>query len=130
MKKSIKVRPDLTGRLAKSYDVTPQFVWYALNFVKNGEKASAIRRVALELGGVYVESGFVPTCSIEQTKDGFRQIFADDVVLTINLHSSTAEISHRGELLQHVDDVTLDAWGALAMEAQQLGLLGRLANPV
>lgn len=130
MKKSIKVKPDLTGRLAEAYDVTPQFVAYALNFARNGEKAEAIRRVALELGGVYVESGFVPTCSIEQTKGGFRQIFADNVVLSINLHYSTADIFHRGELVRHVEDVTLDAWGALAMEAQQLGLNGRLAIPV
>lgn len=130
MKKSIKIRQGVTPRLAEAYDVSPQFVWYALNFIKNGPKAEAIRRAALELGGVYVESGFVPTCRIEETRHGFRQIFADDVVLSVNLQASTAEISHHGELVLRIDDVTLDTWGPLAMEAQQLGLEGRFSIPV
>lgn len=130
MKKSIKIKRGLTDRISEAYDVSHQMVWYALNFVKNGPKAEAIRRAALELGGVYVESGFVPTCRIEETKDGFRQIFADEVVLTINVKSSTAQISHRGEEVVYVDNVTLDGWGALAIQAQQLGSEGRLEIPV
>jgi hypothetical protein len=130
MRKSIKVKPALTGRLADVYDVTPQFVFYALNFARNGEKAEAIRRAALQLGGAYIQEGFVPTCSIEKTKEGFRQVFADDVVLTVNMKDSTAELTHRGEIVHSAINVTLDDWTILAMKAQQLGQDGRLSIPV
>lgn len=129
MRKSIKVKPALTGRLAESYDVTPQFVFYALNFARNGEKAEAIRRAAIQLGGVYIEEGFVPTCSIEKTKDGFRQTFLDEVVLTVNIKNSSAELTHHGVLEAKAIDMTLDDWTYLTMKAQQLGLDGRLSIP-
>lgn len=129
MKKQIKVRRGLLDKIAETYEVSKTMAWCSLNFIKNGPKAEAIRRVALDLGGVYVESGFVPTCRIEETREGFRQIFADEVVLSINLKDSSAEISHHGEKVLHVDDVTLDAWGPLALQAQQLGLEGRLEIP-
>ena len=74
MKKSIKVKPALEKRLEEVYDVSQQFVSYALSFQRHGEKAEAIRRAALQLGGAYIQEGFVPTCSIERTKEGFRQI--------------------------------------------------------
>lgn len=129
MKKIIKVNQGLMPRLAEAYGVSPQFVWYALNYVKNGKKADAIRRAALDQGGVYIEAGFVPTCSIEETPEGFRQIYADGVVLTVNIPQSSVEICHHGEQVLKVNDVTLDALGALAMEAQRLGLEGRLSIP-
>ena len=40
------------------------------------------------------------------------------------------QISHRGEEVVYVDNVTLDGWGALAIQAQQLGSEGRLEIPV
>ena len=129
MKKSIKVKQALTERLAEVYDVSQTFVYYALSFERNGEKAEAIRRAALQLGGVYVEEGFVPTCSIERTKDGFRQIFADEVVLTINMKDSSAELTHRGALVHAALNVTLDDWTLLAMKAQEIGQEGRLSIP-
>jgi len=129
MKKSIKVKPALIDRLVDVYDVSQQFVYYALSFDRNGEKAEAIRRAALQLGGVYVEEGFVPTCSIERTRDGFRQIFADDVVLNINLKDSSAELTHRGVIVHSAINVTLDDWTILAMKAQQLGQDCRLSIP-
>lgn len=88
-----------------------------------------IRKAALEMGGVYVESNFVPTCQFEKTPTGFQQIFADDVRLIVDVKASTAEITHRGKSVARVDEVTLDAWGALAMEAQNLGLNGRTEIP-
>ena len=127
MKKSIKVKPALIDRLVDVYDVSQQFVYYALSFDRNGEKAEAIRRAALQLGGVYVEEGFVPTCSIERTKDGFRQIFADEVVLTVNMKDSSAELTHHGDLVHSANNVTLDDWTILAMKAQELGQEGRLS---
>lgn len=129
MKKSIKVKPALIDRLVDVYDVSQQFVYYALSFDRNGEKAEAIRRAALQLGGVYVEEGFVPTCSIERTKDGFRQIFADEVVLTVNMKDSSAELTHRGALVHSAINVTLDDWTILAMKAQEIGQEGRLSIP-
>ncbi len=128
-KKSIKVKASLAERLASVYDVSQPFVWYALNFERNGEKAEAIRRAALQLGGVYVEEGFVPTCSIERIKDGFRQIFADEVVLTVNMKDSSAELTHRGVIVHSAINVTLDDWTILAMKAQEIGLEGRLSIP-
>lgn len=129
MKKSIKVKPALEKRLEDVYEVSQQFVSYALSFQRHGAIAAAIRRAALQLGGVYVEEGFVPTCSIERTKDGFRQIFADEVVLTVNMKDSSAELTHRGALVHSAINVTLDDWTILAMKAQELGQEGRLSIP-
>lgn len=129
MKKSIKVKPALEKRLEEVYDVSQQFVSYALSFQRHGEKAEAIRRAALQLGGAYIQEGFVPTCSIERTKEGFRQIFADDVVLIVNMKDSSAELTHHGDLVHSANNVTLDDWTILAMKAQELGQEGRLSIP-
>ncbi len=130
MNKYIKIERGRTPQLAEQFGVSNQYVWYALHYVKNGPRAVEIRKAALETGGVYVESNFVPTCRCEKTPTGFQQIFADDVRLIVDVKASTAEITHRGKSVARVDEVTLDAWGALAMEAQQLGQTGRIAIPV
>ena len=130
MNKYIRIQRGQTPVLAAEFGVSKQYVWYALHYVKNGPTAVKIRKAALEMGGVYVESNFVPTCQFEKTATGFQQIFADDVRLIVDVKASTAEITHRGKSVARVDEVTLDAWGALAMEAQQLGQTGRIAIPV
>lgn len=129
MTKEIKVNRAVVAHLKQKFEVTQQAVWYALHFVSNSTKAVMIREEALRMGGVYTESGFVPTCSIEETPEGFRQIYAGGVVLTVNIGKSTVEISRDGKVEVRVNDVTLDALGALAMEAQRLGLEGRLSIP-
>ena len=129
MNKYIKIERGQKPILADRFSVSKQYIWYALHYVKNGPTAVKIRKAALEMGGVYVESNFVPTCQFEKTAPGFQQIFADDVRLTVDVMASTAEITHRGKSVARVDEVTLDAWGALAMEAQNLGLNGRTEIP-
>lgn len=129
MNKYIKIQRGQTPLLADQFGVSKQYIWYALHYVKNGPTAVKIRKAALEMGGVYVESNFVPTCQFEKTPTGFQQIFADDVRLIVDVKASTAEITHRGKSVARVDEVTLDAWGALAMEAQNLGLNGRTEIP-
>lgn len=130
MRKSIKTNRALHATLRKRFGVTSQMVYYSLNYIQNGKKAAEIRRVALDLGGVYVEEDFIPTCTIEDIPGGIRQIFADEVVLEMNFKKSVAEIRHHGESVLKVDHVTLDGWGSLAMQAQQLGLEGRFEIPV
>ena len=129
MNKYIRIQRGQTPVLAAEFSVSKQYVWYALHYVKNGPTAVKIRKAALEMGGVYVESNFVPTCQFEKTPTGFQQIFADDVRLIVDVKASTAEITHRGKSVARVDEITLDAWGALAMEAQSLGLQGRINIP-
>ena len=130
MKKSIKTNREQHAELRKRFGVTTQMVWYSLNYVKNSPKAAEIRKAAIELGGVYSEEAFIPTCRIEETPDGFRQIFADEVILTINLKKSCAEISHHGEPVINVDKISMAGWGALSMQAQMLGQEGRFEIPV
>ena len=129
MNKYIKIERGQKSLLADQFRVSKQYIWYALHYVKNGQTAVKIRKAALEIGGVYVESNFVPTCQFEKTPTGFQQIFADDVRLIVDVKASTAEITHRGKSVARVDEITLDAWGALAMEAQSLGLQGRINIP-
>ena len=129
MNKYIKIERGQKSLLADQFRVSKQYIWYALHYVKNGPTAVKIRKAALEIGGVYVESNCVPTCQFEKTPTGFQQIFADDVRLIVDVKASTAEITHRGKSVARVDEITLDAWGALAMEAQSLGLQGRINIP-
>jgi len=129
MNKYIKIERGQKPILADRFSVSKQYIWYALHYVKNGPTAVKIRKAALDMGGVYVESNFVPTYQFEKTPTGFQQIFADDVRLIVDVKASTAEITHRGKSVARVDEVTLDAWGALAMEAQNLGLNGRTEIP-
>lgn len=130
MRKSIKTNRALHATLRKRFGVTSQMVYYSLNYIKNSEKAAEIRRVALDMGGVYTEEDFIPTCHIEEVPGGIRQIFADEVVLEINFKKSTAEIRHHGDPVLKVDKISLDGWASLAMQAQQLGLEGRFEIPV
>jgi hypothetical protein len=124
MRKSIKISSEGRQELREKFQVSDQMIGYALNYVKNGPAAVRIRQEALRLGGVYVEEHFVPTCRFEQLPDGFRQIFAGDVVLQVDVKKSTAKISRRGEEIESIDEITLDSWAALAMQAQQLSIDG------
>ena len=130
MRKSIRTNKATHTALRKRFGVSSQMVWYALNYVKGGAKAAEIRRVALDLGGAYSEENFIPVCRIEETPEGFRQIFADEVVLTINIKKSSAEISHHGEQVIKVEKISLDGWGSLAMQAQNLAMEGIFEIPV
>ena len=130
MMKSIRTNKAIHAALRKSFGVTSQMIWYSLHYVKNGPASVKIRRAAIEMGGVYAEENFIPTCRIEEIPEGFRQVFADGVVLVINTKKGCAEISHYGEQVLKVNKISLDGWGALAMQAQQLGVNGMFEIPV
>lgn len=130
MMKSIRTNKAIHAALRKRFGVTSQMIWYSLHYVKNGPASVKIRRAAIEMGGVYAEENFIPTCRIEEIPEGFRQVFADGVVLVINTKKSCAEISHHGEQVLKVNKISLDGWGALAMQAQQLGVNGMFEIPV
>ena len=130
MMKSIRTTRAQHTCLRKRFGVTSQMVWYALHYLKNSPKAVEIRKAAIDLGGIYHEEEFTPTCRIEETPEGFRQIFADEVVLEVIITKSLAKISHHGEPILSVRDVTLDGWANLALQAQNLGLEGRFEIPV
>ncbi len=124
MRKSIKISRDGRQELRDKFQVSDQMIWYALNFVKNGPASVRIRREALRIGGIYTEEDFVPTCRFELQPDGFRQTFADDVILQVDTKKSVAKILHHGQEVVNVDEITLDSWSALAMQAQQLSIDG------
>ena len=130
MTRSIRTNKAIHAALRKRFGVTSQMIWYSLHYVKNGPASVRIRRAAIEMGGVYAEENFIPTCRIEETPEGFRQIFADEVVLAINLKKSLAEISHHGDQVFKVEKISLDGWGPLAMQAQKLAIEGMFEIPV
>lgn len=120
MLKSIKVSPATRRVLEKTYGVSHQYIWYALNYVKNGPSAERIRKAALDLGGVFTSSDFTPNCRVSHADNKIVQDFGGDVILTINRKTGELSVSDNGNTVASMYDVNIDGWAAMAKMAQKI----------
>jgi len=120
MRKSIKITVEARLALQKAFDCSQQYIWYVLNYVKNGKTASAIRKAALELGGVYTSRSYTPNCHISHIGSDVIQDFGEDIILTINRKTGAAAISDKGRTVATVSNVNLDGWAAMAEMAERI----------
>ena len=128
MRKSIKINPEARHLLEKSFGVSHQYIWYALNYVKNGPSCERIRKAALDLGGVYSSSDFMPNCRVSHLGDKVIQDFGADVILTINRKTGEVSISDNGNTVAFMYDVNIDGWAAMAEMAQKIARSRMLSN--
>lgn len=116
MRKYIRVTPETRDKIMAKYGVSHQTVWESLNFVRKCERASNIRRDALEMGGRYYEEDFCPECSFRRTSNGWIQQFAAQVVVTVI--GSNVAISKGDTQIAEYNDVTLRGLSNILAQAQ------------
>ena len=91
-----------------------------LSFTRNGPTAERIRVAALQLGGRYVDPDFAPNCRTQYIGGRIVQTFADQVVLEIDRETGDIVLSHRGEVVEKLDNESMATWNAMALKAQSL----------
>lgn len=128
MRKSIKIDPENRRKLEETFGVSKQFIWYALNYVKNGPSSERIRQAALDLGGFYVTEKFTPNCRTVFTADEIVQDFGATIILTINRRSGELTISDNGEVVETVEGADLYGWAAMAQKAQEMAIASIVTN--
>ncbi|MDR1865965.1 MAG: hypothetical protein LBR08_10395 [Bacteroidales bacterium] len=85
MKEFIVVEKEVRAKIAKTYKVTPECVGMALRFKRNGQRAVAMRIMALENGGVLYGaiSGGVD-CETEREKPIINQEYGGKVFESVS----------------------------------------------
>ena len=118
--RQIKVTPDERRRLQERFNVKESYMLQVLSFTRNGPTAERIRVAALQLGGRYVDPDFAPNCRTQYIGGRIVQTFADQVVLEIDRETGDIVLSHRGEVVEKLDNESMATWNAMALKAQSL----------
>lgn len=124
MRRFIRVSSETRDQIMKKYDVTRQTVWEALSYISRGKRPDAIRKDALEMGGRYYEEDFMPQCSFRRTEDGWIQKFASGVLVTVV--GCDVVISKGRKMVAEFENVTMDGYSNILVQAQQLAEKGML----
>lgn len=124
MRRFIRISSETRDQIMKKYDVTRQTVWEALSYISRGKRPDAIRKDALEMGGRYYEEDFIPQCSFRRTEDGWIQKFASGVLVTVV--GSDVVISKGRKMVAEFENVTMDGYSNILVQAQQLAEKGML----
>ena len=124
MRRFIRVSSETRDQIMKKYDVTRQTVWEALSYISRGKRPDSIRKDALEMGGRYYEEDFMPQCSFRRTEDGWIQKFASGVLVTVV--GSDVVISKGRKMVAEFENVTMDGYSNILVQAQQLAEKGML----
>ena len=104
--------------LTEKFQVSRKTVWCALNYITNSDLAKEIRTWALQHGGRVEEEDFLPNCRTEHTEDAVIQTFAGGVQVRISKRNSGVDLLEDGQVSEHYDNVTIQAWGNLLHHAQ------------
>ena len=124
MRRFIRVSSETRDQIMRKYDVTRQTVWEALSYISRGKRPDAIRKDALEMGGRYYEDDFMPQCSFRRTEDGWIQKFASGVLVTVV--GCDVVISKGRKMVAEFENVTMDGYSNILVQAQQLAEKGML----
>ncbi len=116
--KQIKITRSESRKLQERFQVGDSYVSQVLRFQKNGPTAERIRRAAIEMGGRFVDPNFVPNCRTSYANGYIIQTFSDDVVLRIDRLTGFVSISHRGNVVETIENATMAVWNAMALKAQ------------
>jgi hypothetical protein len=123
MKRCIRIPAGARKELERRFGVSDTFVYDALAYKQNGDTAQRIRQAAVEMGGLYIDPDFVPSCKTEYLDGQIRQTFSCGVVLTIDRSTGKAVITVGDEVVRREDEpVRMSRWNILAQEAQQLAI--------
>ncbi len=118
------------AQLARLFGKSRQTIWAALNYVTDSDLAKAIRRKALQMGGIVKNNfqtpeGFMPNCETkyihgEGTVLGIIQIFPNGVQVEFENKKEIATISCDGEVIKVFEKVVMNDWTRIVYEAQSL----------
>lgn len=126
--KQIKVTPEERRCLQKRFAVGGNYMLDVLSYRKDGPTARKIRRAALQLGGRYVDPDFVPNCRTSYLGGVITQSFADDVVLRINLKTGDLALTHKGNIVETLNNTTMVVWNSMAIKAQEIAETAMVAK--
>ena len=118
--KKIQITPTESKTLRERFHIGYNYLQQVLAFTKDGPTARKIRRAALQLGGRYVDPDFVPNCRTSYMGGVITQSFADDVVLRINLKTGDLALTHRGDIVETLNNTTMVVWNSMAIKAQDI----------
>lgn len=118
--KKIQITPSESRALRERFQIGYNYLQQVLAFTKDGPTARKIRRAALQLGGRYVDPDFVPNCRTSYMGGVITQSFADDVVLRINLKTGDLALTHRGNIVETLNNTTMVVWNSMAIKAQEI----------
>ena len=121
MRTYIKVSEELRAELCERFGVNRISVWKALNYLTNKERPEAVRQYALEHGGQLIVEHTVPNIeSSIRERDRLIQSFGNGVVLVTSLKDSSSRLYKGNTLMLSADAVTVQGWGNMIEQAQQL----------
>ena len=126
--KQIKLTITERRALQARFNVGDNYILDVLGYRKDGPTARRIRRAALEMGGRYVDPDFVPNCNTSYVGGFIIQTFADDVVLKIDKNTGDINLSHRGEVIESVQNSSMALWNAMARKAQDIAETSMVAK--
>lgn len=121
----IDATDDAVERLAKANGCTPKFVYLALTYRSNTEKARKVRFTAVK------EYGAVPMCHYPEcetihdtTEDGrqiMRQVFNNGAVLKVDKRTGEAWVTNRrGEMVEHKQCISIPQLSAIQAKAENM----------
>lgn len=119
------------AKLARKHKTSRVTVWSALRYQTNSSLAKLIRRDALEMGGVVMDTlsapaGFLPNCKTLFERDEnnrvkkITQVFANGITVILDMKAKTAEILQKEKVVMRVDDPKLEQWTDITYSAQNL----------
>jgi len=118
--KKIQITPSESRALRERFQIGYNYLQQVLAFTKDGPTARKIRRAALQLGGRYVDPDFVPNCRTSYMGGVITQSFADDVVLRINIKTGDLALTHKGNIVETLNNTTMVVWNSMAIKAQEI----------
>ena len=121
MRKQILADKETKAFLRKSFGCSIQYVWQSLNFVKNGETARRIRKLALERGG-RLAGGGVPECltSHEEGAGTMTQVFSPRVRLVVDKRTGEVGVFVDGSLRDRREGMDIAGFMQLQQEVAEL----------
>ena len=126
--RQIKVTHEELKKLQERFHVGKNYIWQVLSYMKSGPTAEKIRRTAIYMGGRYVDPDFAPNCRTEYANGFIIQTFSGDVVLRIEVKTGTVTVSHRGNVIEKIDNATMAMWNSMAMKAQDIAVTAMVAK--
>lgn len=121
----IDATPEATAKLAKDFQCTEKFVYYALTYRRNSELAKKIRYTAVKEYGAKPMAHY-PECETihDTTEDGhriMRQRFDNGATLRIDKQTGeTWVINRRGETVKHKQCITIPQLTEIQLYADSL----------
>lgn len=125
MKKQILLPPSILRELRETFKVGRNDLWRALNYERNSDRANALRRAALERGGliytgIKAPQGYIPPVETKFDSGMMYQFFGNRVELRLNKETNEARIIIDRIEVAKFNDMTTESWGDVLYSLQQI----------